>query len=138
MSLIKKYSLILLGFISLGLGVLGIFLPLLPTTPFLLLSSYCFLRSSEKLYNWLVNHKIFGKYINNYLKYRAVTRTTKISSILVLWLSLAISMLLIKNIYIIILLFIIGIGVSWHILSLKTFNKNDMPTYEKTEEKIDY
>lgn len=138
MLLLKKYSLILLGFLSLSLGVLGIFLPLLPTTPFLLLASYCFLKSSKKLHNWLITHKIFGKYIKNYLKHRAVTLTTKISSTLVLWLSLAVSMFWVENIIISILLTLIGIGVSWHILSLKTLNKKNMPTVEKPEEKVEY
>ncbi|MDR2823760.1 MAG: YbaN family protein, partial [Prevotellaceae bacterium] len=57
-----KYLLIVLGVISLAWGVLGIFLPLLPTTPFLLLSAFLFARSSEKLHSWLLNHKILGKY----------------------------------------------------------------------------
>lgn len=136
MLLLKKYSLILLGFLSLSLGVLGIFLPLLPTTPFLLLASYCFMKSSEKLYIWLINHKIYGKYIHNYLKHKAITLTTKISSILLLWLSLAVSMFWVENIFIVLLLILIGLGVSWHILSLKTFKKN-MPTLKKTSENIE-
>lgn len=55
---LKKYLLIIMGTISLILGTVGIFIPILPTTPFLLLASYCYIRSSKKLYNWLINHKV--------------------------------------------------------------------------------
>ena len=63
--MVKKRLLFILGFISLILGIVGILLPLLPTTPFLLLSAYCFSRSSEKLNNYILNNKFFGQYIRN-------------------------------------------------------------------------
>ncbi|MDR2626822.1 MAG: YbaN family protein, partial [Dysgonamonadaceae bacterium] len=62
-----KYVFISFGFLSLALGILGIFLPLLPTTPFLLLSAFLFARSSQRLYNWLLNHRILGNYIRVFL-----------------------------------------------------------------------
>ena len=61
----KKYLLIIVGCLSLGLGIIAMFLPVLPTTPFLLLSAGCFLRSSKSLYDWLLNHKYFGEYIKD-------------------------------------------------------------------------
>ncbi len=121
---VKKYLLISTGTISLSFGILGIFIPILPTTPFLLLSSFCYIRSSKRLYNWLINHRIFGHLIYNYLTYRAVERNAKIVSIVFLWVALLSSILLLSNIYIRIFLLVVGIGVSIHLLTLKTLEKN--------------
>ncbi len=117
---IKKYLLIILGTISLILGAIGIFIPVLPTTPFLLLTSYCYIRSSKRLYNWLINHKVFGKYIYDYLVHKAVKKSAKITAISILWISLGISMYIIQNIHLTFLLIFIGIAVTIHILYLKT------------------
>lgn len=114
------------GFTSLSLGIAGIFLPLLPTTPFILLSSFCFLKSSRRLYRWLIHHRIFGKYIYNYITYRAIPMKTKILAVAVLWLSIAFSILAVKEIIIIFILFSIGIGVSIHILRLRTMKNKKM------------
>ena len=70
----KKYLLIIVGCISLGLGVIGMFLPVLPTTPFLLLSAGCFLRSSKSLYDWLLNHKHLGGYIRDFIEHKAISK----------------------------------------------------------------
>ncbi|NLW07625.1 MAG: DUF454 domain-containing protein [Clostridia bacterium] len=122
---IKKYVLISLGSISLALGVIGIFLPVLPTTPFLLLASYCYLKSSQHLYNWLINHRLFGTYIYNYITYRAVTKSTKIGTLIFLWLTLLISMSIIDSLHIRIFLLLIGAGVSLHLMTLKTLRYED-------------
>ncbi len=105
------------------LGTIGVFLPLLPTTPFLLLSAACFIRSSEKLYNWLINHKLFGKYIENYIKYRAVSIKLKACTIALLWATVSISILSIDITWVRILLVIIALGVTTHLLMLKTMDK---------------
>ncbi len=118
--IIKKYMLIAVGCLSLFLGILGIFLPLLPTVPFLLLTAYCFARSSNRLYTWLIHHKTFGSYIYNYLTYRAISRKTKIMAISFLWGSLGLSMVLLPSVYICLLLSLLGIGVTFHVLSLQT------------------
>lgn len=116
----KKFMLILIGTISLIFGIVGILMPLLPTTPFLLLSSFCYLRSSKRLYNWLINHRILGNYIYNYLTYRAIKKSAKIGAIIFLWISLGLSIFIVESLYLKILLFAIGIGVSIHLLSLKS------------------
>lgn len=121
--MITKYLLITAGIISLILGTIGVFLPLLPTTPFLLLSAACFIRSSEKLYNWLINHKLFGKYIENYIKYRAVSIKLKACTIALLWATVSISILSIDITWVRILLVIIALGVTTHLLMLKTMDK---------------
>ena len=76
-----KVIYILLGGLSLGLGVAGIFLPLLPTTPFLLLSAALWLRSSPRLYHWLLNHKRLGPYIRDFLEHKAIPLRAKIVSV---------------------------------------------------------
>jgi hypothetical protein len=120
---IKRYILISLGFTFLGLGVLGIFLPLLPTTPFLLLSVSCFYKSSQRFHSWLLNHKVFGKIIRNYREKR-IDPKTKWSTLIILWLTIGISMyLFLYTIFVPILLFVIVVPVSWHILRLSTDKK---------------
>lgn len=131
MNSIKKYLLILLGSLSLILGIIGIFLPLLPTTPFLLLSSFCYVRSSKRMYNWLINHKVFGNYIYCYLTYKAVPMKTKIFAIAFLWTTMIISMLLISSLHVRLFLAIIGIGVTIHLLTLKTLRPQDLKTSGK-------
>lgn len=119
----KKILLIISGFLSLGIGILGIFLPLLPTTPLLLLSATCFFKSSETLYNWLINHRIFGKYIRYYREYKAVPRKTKVFTILLLWFTISTSMIAVSILWIRIMLFFIAVGVTVHILSFKTLTQ---------------
>lgn len=115
-----KFMLIFIGTVSFGLGIIGVFVPVLPTTPFLLLSSFCFIRSSKRMHTWLINNKIFGEYIYNYMTYRAVRKSVKIKALIFLWVSLLISIFTISNLYLDILLLLIGISVSAHIISLKT------------------
>lgn len=120
---IKKYTFIMFGCISIILGVVGIFLPLLPTTPFLLLAAYFFTRSSERLHHWLIQHKTFGKYIYNYQTYRAMDRKTKRAAVLSMWCSLFFSMIWLSDWYLRLLLIVIGIGVTLYIFSLGTLKK---------------
>jgi uncharacterized protein len=116
-----KCFLTLVGVLSVGLAILGVFLPLLPTTPFLLLAVACFLRSSDRLYRWLINQRYLGPYIRNYREHRAITLPTKIVTLLLLWGAIiyaafgVIEMLLIRA-----LLLLIAVSVTAHVLSLKT------------------
>lgn len=126
--IIKKYVLIAVGSFSLFLGILGVFLPLLPTVPFLLLTAYCFARSSNRLYNWLIHHKTFGSYIYNYQTYRAITRKTKVMAISFLWVSLVISMSLLQGVFFCLLLALVGMSVTFYILSLQTLRKQSEET----------
>lgn len=123
---IKKYVYFFTGSVSLVLGITGVFLPLLPTTPFLLLACFCYLRSSKKMYDWLINHKIFGSYIYGYLTYKAVPRKTKIGALIFLWSTLIISMILLDSPHIRIFLAVVGIGVTFHLATLKTMTHQDL------------
>jgi hypothetical protein len=117
---LKKYIFIILGSLFLTLGIIGIFLPVLPTTPFLLLTSFFYLKSSKKLHNWLINHKVFGEYIYNYITYKGVKKKDKIKSLILLYLTLSISFYLVDIIHVRIFLILVAIGVTIHILKLKT------------------
>ncbi len=91
----KKTVFILLGLLSLSVGIIGVFLPGLPTTPFLLLSASLFIKSSEKLYRWLIRNKYLGSYITDYHKNKGLNKTTKILSISLMWIMTAISVFLV-------------------------------------------
>lgn len=121
---ILKFFLAFLGLISLGLGILGIFIPLLPTTPFILLSAALFMKSSKKLHSWLWNHKYLGKYLQNYLLHKTISKGAKISSLSLLWISIIITVVFIVKLIIIkIVLLLIASAVTIHILSFKSENK---------------
>lgn len=116
---VLRSVLLLLGFLSLFIGSIGLLLPLLPTTPFLLLAAYFFLRSSPKVYQWLMSHRLFGRYLYAYLEHRAIDKKTKISALILLWVGLGISLYHLQgSMYY--LLLVVGAGVTYHLLSLKT------------------
>lgn len=121
MSQLVKILLIIAGTILIGVGILGIFLPLLPTTPFLLLAAVCYARSSAKLYNWLLNNKYLGNYIRNYREGKGILLKVKITTILLLILTLGYTIIFVIKIWWgRIILFFILVGVSAHILSFPT------------------
>lgn len=116
-----RWLLIIGGFVLVGIGTLGIFLPLLPTTIFLILAAWCFARSSESFHRWLHTNRLFGKYLSQYRSKAGMTRNSKIFSITFLWVGIGFSgIFFTDNIYIRILLAVIAIAVSWHLLSIKT------------------
>jgi len=121
---LSRWVLIIIGSFFTGLGILGIFLPLLPTTPFLLLAAACYIRSSERFYNWLINNKWLGNYIKNYLEGKGVSLKAKILSISLLWITVGYSAVFIVNTFPIrIILILIAIGVTIHILSIRTLKQ---------------
>jgi uncharacterized membrane protein YbaN (DUF454 family) len=119
-----KWILITAGTIFVGLGIIGIFLPILPTTPFLLLAAACYARSSKKFYYWLLNNKLFGAYIKNYQQGKGVPLKVKVLTLSLLWITILFSVFLILQIiWFRILLLIIAAGVTLHILTVKTYTK---------------
>ena len=75
---LKKLLLVIIGCIGVGLGALGVVLPILPTVPFLLLAAFCFARSSERLNNWFIGTKLYKNNLESYVKGEGMTRKTKI------------------------------------------------------------
>ncbi len=128
----KKALLIISGFVSLGLGVVGIVVPLLPTTPFLLLAAACFLRSSDRLYNWMLNHRMFGKYLRNYYHHRAIPLKIKIIAITLIWMSIGGSVIfLVKFWPARVILLLIAILVSLHIARMRTLTKEMVAKFQR-------
>jgi len=118
---VQRYLFLLAGTISLGLGLLGIPLPLLPTTPFLLLSAYCYARSSRRFYYWLINHKHLGKHIRNYWDHRGITARVKFGAISFLWISMTLTALFaMESTWMRLLLLVVAIAVTIHIAAIKT------------------
>ncbi len=104
----KKPLFVFLGSLSLALGIIGIVVPGLPTTSFVLLAAYLYARSSEKLYNKLLNHKFLGGYIRDFQK--GVRIRTKIKAISMMWVMITISgVFFIENLYVRIVLFVVGL-----------------------------
>lgn len=125
-----------LGMFCMIMGVIGIFLPILPTTPFLLLAAFLFLRSSEKLYKYLVGHKVLGSYIYSYTKYKAITKGTKIKAIVFMWLGLGVSSYYIPLLWVKVIIGIIGIGVTIHLLRLNTLTEEQTLALNEERKKI--
>ena len=121
---IVKAILISLGTLFVTLGIIGIFLPILPTTPFFLLAAACYARSSERFYSSLMNNRFFGNYIRNYRKGRGVPIKVKIVSITFLWATISFSLILVvvDTIYRLILVGI-AVAVTLHIVSIKNYKK---------------
>lgn len=118
---VYRYAYLVSGFLLVGIGVLGIFLPLLPTTIFLILASACFMKSSPKANEWLKNNKFLGAYLRNYQDKTGLTLTAKVINISVLWISISLSAYFFtEELYIRLLLLAIAIGVTIHLLMIKT------------------
>ena len=119
---LRKCALVAVGVLALALAVIGIFVPILPTTPFLLLAAACFIRSSERLYRWLIGHRWFGSYIRNYREHRAVTRRAKIAALVMLWSVIGYSAVAaVSAWWLRALLLAVAVGVTIHLLRLRTY-----------------
>lgn len=126
MKQLTKIVLIIAGSISLALGLLGIILPLLPTTPLLLLAAACYVRSSSRLYEWLITNKYFGSYIENYRLGKGIPLKAKVIGVSVLWLSMGYTILNVVPLVIVkLLLFCTALFFSWFILKQKTLLKTE-------------
>jgi len=122
---VTKGILVVSGTFFLVLGIIGIFIPLLPTTPFLLLTAACYIRGSKTFYNRLIKNRWLGEYIKNYQEGKGIPLTVKIISIIFLWITIVFStVIIVANIFIRIILIIIAIGVTTHILTIRNLEKN--------------
>jgi len=114
-----RYMLLFSGFLATALGVLGIFLPILPTVPFLLLALACFARSSEQFYNWLLDHAHLGPIVRPYINGQGMTRASKVKAIALVWASISLSAFyLVETDWVQWLLLLIACGVTLYLLRL--------------------
>ena len=119
------------GLVCLVLGAVGMVLPILPTTPFLLAAAACFCKSSTRMYDWLLSNKWFGEYIRNYKEGRGLPMRTKITALTVLWVTIGLSTIFLLSrilpppliLPMQVVMIAVAVGVSIHILRLPTFKK---------------
>lgn len=117
---LKRYALLAAGSVCVVLGAIGVVLPLLPTTPFLLVAAACFIRTSPRFYHWLINNRVLGAYIRDYLSGAGMPRRAKVITIGLLWLAIGSSAIFfVETTAIRILLLIIAIGVTAHVISIR-------------------
>jgi uncharacterized membrane protein YbaN (DUF454 family) len=115
-----RIALVVVGTGALVLGIIGIVVPVLPTTPFLLLAAGSYARSSERLHRWLMNNRHLGEPIRNYRDSRAVQLHVKVYAIVVLWAGIAISIVAIGGFWLPLILVAIALAVTAHIVRLGT------------------
>jgi len=131
----KRRLFIAAGTIAIGIGVIGIFVPLLPTTPFLILAAFCYGRGSKRLYNMLLSNRIVGNYLRNYLEGKAMSTKAKILTLSMLWIVIGCTAALLTDSPLVrIVLFAVGCGVTVHIVLLRVsvtsrpvLNSNQLP-----------
>jgi uncharacterized membrane protein YbaN (DUF454 family) len=116
---LKRQLLIITGTVCVAIGVIGIFIPILPTTPFLLLAAACYLRSSPRFHRWLMNNRFCGTYIRSYTEGRGIPLKVKLFTIFLLWATIGISIWLVANWIVTIALLIIAIAVTLHIIFIR-------------------
>lgn len=130
---LRKAMYIVAGTMSLGLGALGVFLPVLPTTPFLLLSAACYYKGSERMHRWLLNNKVFGGYIRNYKEGKGISLRGKVFASLLLWTTICLSAIYVGNFLVQTALFVIATIVTIHIMTLPTYRREQRQTSMRTE-----
>jgi uncharacterized membrane protein YbaN (DUF454 family) len=126
---LKRRIFVIAGSIALAIGVIGIIMPVLPTTPFLLLAAICYMRGSQRLYNALLCNRFIGSYVRNYLEGRGMSLKMKIWALSLLWAAIVCTAVLVTHSLIIrIILAFVLIGVTIHIILIKTVKNNLKPT----------
>lgn len=115
-----RYFLFVIGCLSVVLGVLGIFLPLLPTTPFILLAAACFARSSDSFYRWITSHPRFGPMIADYLAGKGLPLRAKRMAITLLWISITVGCFWVDFVWARVAMLLTASAVSLYILRLPT------------------
>jgi uncharacterized membrane protein YbaN (DUF454 family) len=121
---VKKGAYFIVGTLALILGIIGAFLPVLPTTPLILLAAGCYLRSSKRFYEWLISNDKYGKTIEDYHTGRGITKNTKIRAIGLMWLMITISVyFFITSIPLIAFLYLIAISVSVYLYRQPTIEE---------------
>jgi uncharacterized protein len=121
---VKRFALIGGGYLMLAIGAIGVLVPVLPTTPFVLVAASCFAASSPKTYAYLLRSRLFGPYVKHYRMRCGIPPSAKIKGITALWVLLGISAIFVKESWIYVLLSTVGIAVTAHLLKIPTQKKD--------------
>ncbi|MDP5055473.1 MAG: YbaN family protein [Marinomonas hwangdonensis] len=121
----KRLLLLILGWLSLITGIIGAFLPLLPTTPLVLLAAWCFSKSSERFHTWLIEHKYFGPIVRDWQSADGIPRRARNRAIIFMWVGMAISILIVSRFWATIGLVIIGLCVSTYLMRMPIRSEDD-------------
>jgi len=128
---VGRWSLVAVGTLAMTLGVIGIFVPILPTTPFLLLAAFCYARSSERFYRWLLTNRWFGSYLRNYREGRGMALRDKLLTLTALWLAIGTSVAFaIPSPWGKAALTLIALAVTVHLARIKTLRSPAAPRVE--------
>lgn len=122
----KKTLYNIAGTVALLLGIVGLFLPLLPTTPFLLLASACYMRGSERMHQWLMNQRHLGPYLRSYQQGRGIPLRAKITALALMWTSLTVSMWIIPLPWVRVLLLVPGVAVTVYLYRMRTLMPDEL------------
>ena len=114
------------GTVALLLGIVGLFLPLLPTTPFLLLASACYMRGSARMHQWLMNQRHLGPYLRSYQQGRGIPLRAKITALALMWTSLTVSMWIIPLPWVRVLLLVTGVAVTVYLYRMRTLMPDEL------------
>jgi uncharacterized membrane protein YbaN (DUF454 family) len=116
----RRAVFLIVGTLSLATGVIGMFVPLLPTTCFLLLATWCFARSSPRLHRWMYENRWFGEYLRDYREGRGIPRSLKVGSLSIMWLTIGASVVFaVSVLWVRLLLLGIAVAVSVHVITLR-------------------
>ncbi|WP_042272155.1 YbaN family protein [[Clostridium] dakarense] len=125
MNKIKKFMYVIVGLISFGLGAIGVIMPVLPTTPFLLLASYCFVKGSDKFDRWFKSTKIYKNHLESFVKEKAMTIKQKVCILLFADIMLAFPLIIIDSLHMrIFLLFLIAVKFYYFMFRIKTIKED--------------
>jgi hypothetical protein len=122
----RRWALILCGTLSLGLGLLGVFIPLLPTTCFLLLAAWCYARSSQRLYERLLGARLIGPYLRRYRDSRVIPPRVKVAALVMMWITIGYAVFTYPIIWVRLTLLLIAIGVTIHLHKLPAPRKSGL------------
>lgn len=127
MSKVKKYMYVILGLMAFAIGAIGVILPVLPTTPFLLLASFCFVRGSEKFDRWFKSTKIYKKHLESFVKEKAMTMKQKVTLLSFVNAMILVPMILIDSIHMrLFLICLICIKLYYFTFKIKTIKPSKL------------
>lgn len=115
-----------LGCLFIALGVLGAFLPVLPTVPFMLLAAACLMRGSRSLYHWLMTHERYGEHIYQYRQAKAMTRRTKVTALVTLWIGITVSVFIVPLWWCQVGLVVVALCVSVYLGRFQEISQTDL------------